>query len=68
MKITRHRRKGSHVTDATARVGASISPQEVCRTLEEVAPKNNVFLIWVVRAASKQYIADKRPLLKKSMP
>jgi len=42
---------------------ASVSfPQELYRSLEDVARKKKVSLAWVVREATEQYIADKWPL------
>ena len=66
---TNQGRKGSRGTDENvASVRASISfPPEVYRTLEGIAAAKKVSLAWVVRDAAEQYIAEKWPLLRKSL-
>ena len=52
------------MTDETA---ATVRAQEVYQTLEEIAAKKKVSLAWVVRDAAEQYIAEKWPLLRKTL-
>jgi metal-responsive CopG/Arc/MetJ family transcriptional regulator len=46
-------------------VRASVSfPQDLYRTLEEIAKRKKVSLAWVVRDAAEQYVAEKWPLFR----
>lgn len=64
------KQKDSQVSDESlVSVRASISfPADIYQTLEEIAAQKKVSLAWVVRDAAEQYIAEKWPLLRKSVP
>lgn len=60
--------KDSQVNDenlASMRASSSL-PSDVYQTLEEIAVRKKASLAWVVRDAAEQYVAEKRPLLRKS--
>jgi len=59
------RRKEKPTPSEGAAVRATISfPADIYQTLEDIARQKKVSLAWVVREASEQYIADRRPLFK----
>ena len=64
------KQKDSPVTDESlASVRALISvPPDIYHTLEQIASQKKVSLALVVRDAAEQYIAEKRPFLRKSAP
>jgi predicted DNA-binding protein len=50
--------------DMQTKPRASITfPEEVYRTLEEIAKQKKVSVAWVVREATEKYVAEQWPLL-----